>query len=68
MKGDEIMSSDLLTTILCPKCGKKLEVCWSRNNVGPVAHCLNCLYVGEMSDLTFVFLMQYYKQKEGIKD
>ena len=26
------MSSNLLTTILCPKCGKKLELWWSRND------------------------------------
>ena len=62
------MSNDLLTTVLCPKCGKKLELCWSRNDTEPVAHCLNCLYVGKIPDLTLVFLMQYYKQKEGIKD
>ena len=62
------MSSDLLTAILCPKCGKKLELWWSRNDVEPVASCPSCTYSSKISDLTFVFLMQYYKQKEGIKD
>ena len=63
------MADDLLTSILCPKCGsKKLELWWSRNNMEPVASCPNCTYESKISDLTFVFLMQYYKQKEGIED
>ena len=62
------MSSDLLTAILCPQCGKKLELWWSRNDAEPVAHCPSCTYMSKMPDLTLVFLMQYYKQKEGIKN
>lgn len=62
------MSSNLLSAILCPKCGKKLELWWSRNDMEPEAHCPHCTYESKIPDLTLLFLIQYYKQKEGIKD
>ena len=62
------MSNNLLSAILCPKCGKKLELWWSRNDMEPVAQCSCCAYESKIPDLTLIFLMQYYKQKEGVQD
>lgn len=60
------MSSDLLTAILCPNCGKNLEVWWSRNDIAPIAHCSQCTYQTDIKNLTLLYLKQYYIQKEGV--
>ena len=63
------MSSNLIEKILCPKCGKPLQIYHSRNDMKLFARCENCIgYQYELKSeyLELLFYRQYYKKLNHI--
>ena len=64
------MTSNIIESINCPICGKPLHVLFSRNDMKVVVDCSGdcCTFMADIEDCELIYLRQYYKRENGIKE
>lgn len=61
------MTSNLISSINCPKCGKVLHVAYSRNDMKVIANCTNCTFMTKIEDCEYIYLKQYFKANNYVE-